>query len=112
MIIRYEDGRTVEGILLSRSENRMRVALKGTDDVTEFTDIHGVWVASDCEPVQIEFAWQKKSGEPVVSVDDCICSHELAAHLIHLLLSGAEEESSKPLPLSADGYAAGSQLIM
>ena len=90
----------------------MRVALKDTNDAAEFTEIHGVWVAQDCEPVEIEFAWQKKSKQAVVSEADCVCSHELAARLIHLLLSGEEEESRDLPPLTADGYTRNAQPIM
>jgi hypothetical protein len=45
-------------------------------------------VSDECEPVSIQFAWQRKKGKPAPSEDDFRCSHELAARLIHLLFAG------------------------
>jgi hypothetical protein len=102
MILIYADGKRTEAILLARSENRLRVAIPGCDDPVEFTDVHGTWVSEDCEPVRVEFAWQGKTREQVLSEADCICSHELAARLIHLLWSGDEaEEPGADAPLGA-----------
>jgi len=98
MIVRYADGKSVEGVLLARNENRMRVALKDGADVAEFTEIDGVWVSEDCERVEIEFAWQKQSKQAAVTEADCICSQELAARLIHLLLSGESDETPQTVP--------------
>lgn len=91
MTIRYSDGRPVEAALLSRTENTMRVAVQGADDATEFTNIKGTWVAADCEPVSIEFAWQRLDRKPTVSEAECCCSRELAAKLIHSLFAGGNE---------------------
>jgi len=112
MIVRYTDGTSQEGILLARGENRMRVALRNSDDVAEFTEVNGIWVSEDCEPVQIEFAWQKKSKQAVVREADCICSHELAARLIHLLLSGDSTEPCETVPLTLESGRQGASLVM
>jgi hypothetical protein len=56
------------------------------------TDIRGTWVTEDCEPVRVEFAWQNKKGAEVLSEADCLCSHELAARLVHLLWAGSDEQ--------------------
>lgn len=112
MIVRYRDGKTVEGILLARAENRMRVALRDGADVTEFTETNGVWVSDDCEPVEIEFAWQKKSKQAAVTEADCICSRELAARLIHLLLSGDPVEESEAGTLKLEDTPEGVRLVM
>ena len=112
MVIRYANGKSQEGILLARNENRMRVALKDGEDVAEFTEINGVWISEDCEPVQVEFAWQKKSKQAAVTEADCICSHELAARLIRLLLSGDSTETGEfPLLTVEDGNQ-GARLVM
>ena len=58
MTIYYTDGRSLEGVLLRRTDDSLRVAVEGSDDVEEFTRINGVWVSGDCEPVRIEFAWE------------------------------------------------------
>ena len=58
MTLIYADGSRTEAFLLARTENRIRVAIPGSDDPLEFTDMHGTWVSEDCEPVCVEFAWQ------------------------------------------------------
>ena len=95
MTIRYADGRAYEAVLLSRTENTLRVAAKNTDDVQVFTDIKGTWVSEDCEPVRIDFEWQRHSGEKAVAEEDCICPTELASRLLYLLFSGADEDGVK-----------------
>jgi hypothetical protein len=90
--IHYTDGRTVQGAILFRSDNIVRAALKGGDDVAAFTSLNGTWISEDCEPVRIEFAWERLSRNEGVSETDCLCSNELASRLIHLLLSGSDED--------------------
>jgi hypothetical protein len=92
MTLTYADGRRTDAILLARSENKLRVAIPGCDDPMELTDVNGTWVSEDCEPVRVEFAWQRKTREQAVTEAECLCSHELAARLIHLLWSGEEDE--------------------
>src|ERR1700693_3850114 len=101
MTITYADGRTNEAVILSRTENTVRFALNGSEDVAVFTDVNGTWVSEDCEAVQVEFAWQRHLREQSVVEADCICSRDLAARLIHLLLAGEAEEKNvveTPLP--------------
>ena len=88
MTIRYINGYTQQAMLLSRSENSMRVAIQGSEDVLQFTQVNGTWITEDCEPVQVDFAWSRTADLPVVTLKDCICSHELAARLLHLLFTG------------------------
>ena len=85
MIIHYTNGKSIEGLLLARAENKLRVAVPGENDVLQFTCISGTWVSDDCEPARIEFAWERKKTQPAVTEADCICPPELAARLIHLL---------------------------
>lgn len=92
MTIHYTDGRTVQGALLFRSDNIVRAVLKGGDDVAEFKRLNGTWASEDCEPVRLEFAWESHSRNEVVSEADCLCSNELAARLMHLLLNGSNED--------------------
>lgn len=93
MTIRYSNGYTVEAVLLARTEDSLRVQMRGVDDVVEFRNVDGRWISEDCEPVEIEFAWAQLD-EPTVVVDDCICSPELAARLLHLLFSGEASPES------------------
>ena len=90
MIIRYTDGTAVEAVLLARDGNSIRVAPRGGDDVVEFQDHNGTWVGEDCEPVSIEFEWQRHRAAPEVADEDCICPSELASRLIHLLYNSDE----------------------
>ncbi len=91
MTIRYTDGRTYEAVLLSRSDDTLRIAVKNTEDVQLFNCINGTWVSEDCEPVHIDFEWQRRTREEAVAEADCICPAELAGRLIYLLFSGRED---------------------
>ena len=97
MTIRYNNGFRLEGILLSRNEDSMRVAVPGSDEVVEFTKIRGAWISDDCEPVQVEFAWTPQPAGAQVTEEDCICSQELANRLIHLLQTGENEPEGVPV---------------
>lgn len=107
MTIRYANGQTQEAALLSRTETTLRVALAGADDVTEFALIHGNWISADCEPVEIEFAWQRRQRKPVVTEADCCCTKDLAAHLIHLLYTDSSDEIDADSALLSRSVAAG-----
>ena|SRR5579871_3405065 len=94
MTITYKNGTKMEAALLVRTDNSLRVAPKGADDVLQFTIVNGTWVSEDCEPVQIELEWQRRVRRPEVTEADCTCSQELATRLIRLLLSGEETEET------------------
>ncbi|HEX4309210.1 MAG TPA: hypothetical protein VHZ25_04230 [Acidobacteriaceae bacterium] len=91
MFLIYADGSKTEAFLLSRTDDTIRVAVPGSDDPLELTKISGTWVSEDCEPVRVEFAWQGKTREEMLDEADCVCSKDLAAHLLHLLWSGDED---------------------
>ena len=91
MTIRYANGNTREAVLLSRTERTLRVAVKNTDDVQLFTSLNGTWVSEDCEPVRIDFEWQRHTREDAIAEADCICPAELASRLIYLLFSGNDD---------------------
>ena len=95
MIVKYQDGRMVEGLLLSQQETSMRVALEGNQDAAEFFKLQNNWVSEHLEPVEVIFEWQR-TPEPAPLPEDheFICSPEMAAHLIRLL----ETDSSKDEP--------------
>jgi len=105
MILTYANGNTTEAFLLARTETKIRVAIPGSDDPLELTNVHGTWVSEDCEPVRVEFAWEHKTREEVVNEADCICSHELAARLIHLLWEGDAADVQAGSPVSAPSLA-------
>ncbi len=102
MTIRYSNGLSLEAVLLSQTEDSMRVAARGSDDIIELKKVSGTWITDECEPVQVEYAWAKKALLDQISEDDCICSPELAARLLHLLFSGEEEpDAPSPAPRSS-----------
>jgi hypothetical protein len=105
MVLIFANGSRTEAVLLARNENKIRVAIAGSDDVLELTDVHGTWVTEGCEPVYVQFAWEGKTPEQIVTEADCVCSHDLAARLVHLLWN-ADEESQNPaknaLPLDSE----------
>jgi len=96
MTIRYGNGFSLEATLLFRSDDLMRVAIDGSDNVVELTLVDGTWMGDDCEPVQVEFAYTRQSAVPTVTEDDCLCSREFAATLIQLLLAGENEPEAVP----------------
>jgi hypothetical protein len=91
MKIRYADGRTIEGITLSRTANTMRIAVEGSEDAAEFINVHGTWISEDCEPVTIEYG-PRRNAPATLSEADCICPRALAAVLIDLLLTDSAED--------------------
>jgi hypothetical protein len=95
-----------------RHEHTIRVAVKGGDDLLEFQDFNGTWISEDLEPVRIDFEWQKHGRKVEVTEADCICSQELAARLIHLLLSGEEEEGQTAAPPDRFHFAELSRMVV
>jgi len=91
MTIRYQNGQTDEAIILSRTDTAMRVILRNSDDVLELQFLSGAWVTDDCEPITVEFGSRRTPGAPITE-KDCICSVDLAAYLIHLLLTDSSED--------------------
>jgi hypothetical protein len=97
MVIRYGNGFSFEAVLLSRDGQSMRVAIEGSDDVLSLTEINGAWVTDDCELVQVELARTRPSPWAGITEKDCVCSHDLAARLIHLLFAGENEPEAAPV---------------
>ena len=96
MTISYPIGRAVQGVILSRTDSMMRVAIKDGDDAEIFTCVDGTWISEDCEPVTIRSDWSMPALKaPVTSEDDCLCSKELAARLLHALFGGEPESADE-----------------
>jgi len=70
MLIRYQNGDLFEGVILSLHGGILRVALKDSDDVTEFRLINGVWLAETCEPVTFDFTMAILAAVGIVPPDD------------------------------------------
>ena len=88
MTITYSNGTVLEAIVLAHEEEALRVAVAGEGDVRTFLRIHGVWISEECEPVAVEFAWQRHGAVNVLDEVDCICPKKLASRLISMLLAG------------------------
>jgi len=84
MKIRYQNGTAIEGLTLFRTDEKMRIAVKGGEDVMELTNIHGTWVSDECEPVIMETGTPNKLAADF-SDENFICPQELAQHLVSLL---------------------------
>ena len=101
MTIRYSNGSQQQAILLSRKESAIRVAILGSDDVTEFRSLSEYWISEDCEPVQIEFFSKRHDANCIPAADECVCSPELASRLVGMLFSGdGESKTGTILPSS------------
>ncbi len=111
MTITFADGRTVKGIVLSQVEDSMRVALEGADDILEFTKKSGTWVSEDCEPVRVASSLDRRHSDPP-AVADCICSKELAAQLINLLLHPSDEPEWHGRSASVSGRVSMPSLVV
>jgi len=111
MTITYANGQTMQAALVIRTDNRIRVAFPGCEDLTEFTQIDGTWVSEDCEAVQIQFGWPARPAREYQE-EDFVCSQELAARLIHLLLNPEEDEGTNAVPPVQSCDSAVSRLVM
>ena len=54
--IYYNNGRVLQGVVLAFGDRLVRVAVKGSDDTSEFRLVNQVWVSEDCEVVRLDFA--------------------------------------------------------
>jgi len=54
IIMRYENGRRIEGVLLSMDENHFRVVVRRLNETLEFEQVEGVWMGGNGTLVEIE----------------------------------------------------------
>ncbi len=92
MVVTFGNGQSVRAVILAREENEIRAALEGSEDTTRFINVNGTWVSDECEPVGIEFHWQRRIALPTPEEAECICPKDMAAKLIRLLHYGEREE--------------------
>src|SRR5579862_977151 len=89
MFITFSDGHEGEAVIYS-TDPMLRVALRGADDLLGFACIRGQWVSENCEPVRIDFAWERFEPQAIPAEAECICPKELADELIKYLYSDSE----------------------
>jgi len=100
MTIRYLNGETIEAVLLAQTGNTLRAAARGSEDLLELTQVNGNWITDDCEPVQVTFEWQRQQKTEEVTLDECLCSPDLAALLINLLHTSSEDDAPEAAPVN------------
>lgn len=91
MTVRYADGRTTKGFILSRNDMLIRVAVEGGENTMVLACVNGTWISDVGAPVEIEFEWQRHPRKETTSESAWTCPEELAARLIQVLLSYEEE---------------------
>lgn len=102
MVVKYPDGRMVEGLLLSQQESSMRVALEGNQDAAEFFKLQNNWVSEHLEPVEVSFEWQRTPAPAPLPADhEFICSPDLAAQLIRMLDTDSSKDEPAPKYMTA-----------
>ena len=57
MLIRYNDGRVLEGMILSLTPQVARVTIKGRREIAEFRLAGGQWLSDEWESVVFEFPY-------------------------------------------------------
>ena len=79
MTIAYPNGTTIEGIVLARTENWMRVAVRGCRDSVEYTaGPEGSWISETGETVRIG----NRSITSAEALDEFICPQDLVERLV------------------------------
>lgn len=97
MTITFRHMKPFTAILLSRTEDTLRVAVPGEDDTLVFQCVNGTWISENCEPVCIEFEWQRKKRVNAPAEAECICNEQLAAALIDPLYCLENDELEEQL---------------
>ncbi len=99
MTITFSDGRKKNAVILAQDAGHMRLALEGSDDVLAVAQYNGRWISEDCEPVRMGYEWEMRGPAEIPAEADCICSKDLAARMIQLLLRGSDDEAEPSVPL-------------
>ena len=70
LLIRFTNGKELQGVMLALWSEMVRVAVKGADDAVEFRLINQTWVSEDCEPVTIQFVREDFAAEESVEMPE------------------------------------------
>ncbi|HEY2013630.1 MAG TPA: hypothetical protein VGH38_09030 [Bryobacteraceae bacterium] len=103
MIITLLGGQKVAAVIYTSTGTTMRVAIEGAEDLVDFSYISGQWVSENCQPVEVEFAWQNVAQSEIVTEAECICPAEVASALVDLLWKGGADEGVEPLAVGSTG---------
>jgi hypothetical protein len=88
MIIQYSNGKTMEGVTLSKTASTMRVALRGHNDAIELFQVNGCWITDGWEAVRIRPELEAREDASFPTEEEFVCPQDLACQLIHSLSSG------------------------
>ena len=70
LLIRFKNGKLLQGVMLALCSQMVRVAIRGAEDAAEFRLINRTWVSEDCEPVTIEFVRESFTTERRVEMPE------------------------------------------
>ena len=70
LLIKFNNGTVLQGVMLALWSEMIRVAIKNADDAAEFRLINQTWVSEDCEPVTIQFEREGSSAEQSVEMPE------------------------------------------
>jgi hypothetical protein len=98
MIIKYASGTVCKAIMLSHDQDEIRAVTAGSDNAQILRRVKGTWFSEEIEPVTIEFEWHRTGHQTTSAVKDYICSKQLAACLIHRLLTGSDDDDPVQSP--------------
>src|ERR1017187_9249424 len=63
--ISFRSGFDVEGVVLSATETRLRVAMRDWDDAAEFQCRDGQWFSENRDPLAVPAQWFSENRDPV-----------------------------------------------
>ena len=93
MTLEYANGKTIEGVVLCRTESAMRVALRGHNDVVELMQVDGQWISEDRQPVRIQNPCRARAPLSQSAEDDLVCPEEVVSELVELVRQGVFDAS-------------------
>ena len=79
MLITFADSSCMQGLILSVSGKRMRVAVKDHDDPIEFTQCDDSWLAEDGRPVTFVFPLGILESQEIMTAIEEVTVEHLAA---------------------------------
>lgn len=75
LMIRYPAGAIVEGVVLAKRKNRMRVAAPGFADAIELKRSGSTWTTAEKESVELDFIMARSSDAALPAVKAMTFAH-------------------------------------
>lgn len=80
LLIRYPAGVVIEGVILAKAKNRMRVAAAGFPDTLELKCSGSQWFTSAHEPVEFDFLLSNTNTTESADSSKSTCIAAVAGH--------------------------------